>query len=148
MAGQKKENCMAIDFTTDFGRKIEGRLTQEQIIWLTTVDSRLTPQPRPVWFDWDGQNVLIFSQAQGAKLRHIRNNRRVALNFNTDAEGGEVGVLIGEAVVSKEPLSPERIQAYLQKYAQGIRDIGLTPESMLAEYSAVILVTPQQVRGF
>jgi PPOX class probable F420-dependent enzyme len=139
---------MMVDFTTEIGQKIEQRLRQEQIIWLTTVDARYTPQPRPVWFYWDGETVLVFSQAQGAKVRHIVNNPRVALNFNTDAEGGQVGVLIGEAVVSKEPLSPGRMQAYLDKYAQGIQDIGLNPESMQAEYSVVIVVTPQQVRGF
>ncbi len=137
-----------IDFTTEIGRKIEQRLQQEQIIWLTTMDSHHTPQPRPVWFHWDGESVLIFSQPQVAKVRHIRNNPRVALSFTTDAEGGEVGVLIGEAVVSKEPLPSSRMQAYLEKYAQGIRDIGLTPEKMQAEYSVVILVTPHNVRGF
>jgi len=137
-----------IDFNTEIGQRIERRLRQEQIIWLTTVDARHTPQPRPVWFHWDGETVLIFSQVKGAKVRHIENNPHVALNFNANAEGGEVGVLIGEAMVLKEPLSPERMQAYLDKYAQAIQRIGLTPESMQADYSVVILVTPQQVRGF
>jgi len=137
-----------IDFNTEIGQRIERRLRQEQIIWLTTVDARHTPQPRPVWFHWDGETVLIFSQVKGAKVRHIENNPHVALNFNANAEGSEVGVLIGEAMVLKEPLSPERMQAYLDKYAQAIQRIGLTPESMQADYSVVILVTPQQVRGF
>ena len=77
-----------IDFNTPVGRKIELRLQQEQIIWLTTVDARQTPQPRPVWFHWDGESALIFSQTKAAKLRHIAKNPHVALNFNTDAEGG------------------------------------------------------------
>jgi len=139
---------MMIDMNTPIGQKIEQRLQQEQIIWLTTVDSRRTPQPRPVWFHWDGETVLIFSQVKGAKVRHIADNPRVALNFNTDEEGGEVGVLIGEAVLLKEPVLAGRMKAYLEKYAQGIQDIGLTPEAMLGEYPVVILVTPLAVRGF
>jgi len=137
-----------VDFNTPIGQKIEQQLTQEQIIWLTTVDSHQTPQPRPVWFHWDGVNVLIFSQVKGAKVRHIANNPHVALNFNTDKEGGEVGVIIGEGVVSNEPVPAGRMKAYLEKYEQGIRDIGLTPEAMLGEYPVVILVTPLAVRGF
>jgi len=137
-----------VDFNTDIGQKIEQRLQQEQIIWLTTVDSHHTPQPRPVWFHWDGQTILIFSQVKGAKVRHIKDNPHVALNFNTDEDGGEVGVIIGEGAISKEPVSAGRMQAYLEKYEQGIRDIGLTPEAMLTEYPVVILVTPLAVRGF
>ena len=137
-----------VDFSTPIGQKIEQWLHQEQIIWLTTVDSHATPQPRPVWFHWDGETILIFSQVTGAKVRHIANNPRVALNFNTDEEGGEVGVIIGEGVISKESVPGGRLKAYQEKYEQGIQDIGLTPESMLAEYPVVILVTPLAVRGF
>jgi PPOX class probable F420-dependent enzyme len=137
-----------LDLASPLGRKIEHRLNEEQVIWLTTVDASQTPQPRPVWFHWDGETLLILSQASAAKVRHIARNPRVALNFNTDAEGGEVGVLIGEARLLQEPLDPTRLQAYIEKYAEGIKDIGLTPESMLAEYRSVLLVTPHALRGF
>ena len=135
------------NFDSSIGRKVKRRLRQEQIIWLTTVDSHSTPQPRPVWFHWDGQTVLIFSQTTAAKVRHIAHNPRVALNFNTDADGGDVGVLVGEAVISQEP-PPNRIKAYLRKYKEGIKSLGMTPATLQAEYSVVILVTPQAVRGY
>jgi PPOX class probable F420-dependent enzyme len=138
----------AVDFSTDIGRKIERRLKDEQIIWLTTVDARSTPQPRPVWFHWDGETVLIFSQPGAAKVRHIKRNPRVALNFNTDEDGGEVGVLIGEARFLKGSLGKGRQKAYIEKYAEGIEELRMTPESMLAEYRVVLLVTPTALRGF
>jgi PPOX class probable F420-dependent enzyme len=137
-----------LDFNSPLGQVIERRLRQEQVIWLTTVDARLTPQPRPVWFHWDGETVLILSQADAAKVRHVSRNPRVALNFNTNAGGGQVGVLIGEARLVAEPLDPQRLEAYTIKYAQGIRDLGMTPESMLAEYRVVLLVTLLEMRGF
>ena len=137
-----------LDLNSPLGRKIEQRLNEEQVIWLTTVDARLAPQPRPVWFHWDGETLLIFSQAEAAKVRHIARNPRVSLNFNTDAGGGEVGVLTGEARLQQAPLDPARVSAYVQKYADGIKDLGLTPESMLAEYRAALLVTPHSLRGF
>jgi len=39
---------------------------------------------------------LIFSENGKAKLRHIARNPRVSLNFNTDEDGGDVAVFIGE----------------------------------------------------
>jgi PPOX class probable F420-dependent enzyme len=136
------------DFNSPIGRKVKRRLRQEQIIWLTTVDSHNTPQPRPVWFHWDGETVLIFSQTGAAKLRHIAHNPRVALNFNTDHDGGSVGVLIGDACIQQEPPPPNRVKAYLRKYKEGIKDIGMTAASLQIAYPVVILVAPQTVRGF
>ena len=137
-----------LDFNSPIGRVIEQRLQHEQIIWLTTVDAHGTPQPRPVWFHWDGATLLVLSQPGAAKVRHISKNPRVALNFNTDAGGGQVGVLTGEARLSQAPLDPARRLAYLRKYATGIQSLGTTPEAMLAEYSAILLITPHSLRGF
>ena len=138
-----------LDFTSPIGQRIQQRLEEEETIWLTTVDASHTPQPRPVWFHWDGETAMIFSQSGAAKLRHIARNPRVALNFNTGEDGGDVGVLIGEARLLQDAPSPlARVQVYSKNNAAGIQDIGLTPESTQAEYSAVILVTPSALRGF
>ena len=42
---------------TEYGQRVARRLHQERIIWLTTIDSQNRPQPRPVWFLWDGEYV-------------------------------------------------------------------------------------------
>ncbi len=136
------------DLSSRIGRTITRRLRQEHIIWLTTVDTHGAPQPRPVWFHWDGQTVLIFSQPTAAKVRHIAHNAHVALNFNTDADGGDVGVLIGEALILREPPPPNRVKAYVRKYKEGIKSLGMTPTTLQAKYSVAILVTPQAVRGY
>jgi PPOX class probable F420-dependent enzyme len=137
-----------VDFTTRFGRHVNRRLRQEQIIWLTTVDSQNRPQPRPVWFHWDGKTVLIFSEPGRAKLRHIGCNPRVALNFNTDEDGGDVAVLIGAARISKRPAEPGRVKSYLRKYGEGIASLDMTVEEFRAAYGVPILVTPESLRGF
>ena len=137
-----------LDFSSRFGRHANRRLRQEKIIWLTTVDSTKTPQPRPVWFHWDGQTVLIFSQRDKAQLRHIAGNPSVALNFNTDEDGGDVVVLIGEAVRLDQPPDPSRVKTYLRKYREGIKDLGMTVQEFTDSYSVPILVTPKAMRGF
>jgi hypothetical protein len=71
----------------------------------------------------------------------------VALNFNTDAEGGDVGVLIGEAVIATEPPAARRVSEYEQKYAAGIKGLGMTFAALQKAYPVVIMVTPHALRG-
>ena len=136
------------DLTSRFGRHVNRRLRQEKIIWLTTVDSHNTPQPRPVWFHWDGETVLIFSEKNKAKLRHITSNPKVSLNFNTDEDGEDVAVLVGDARILDELPDPDRVRTYLRKYTQGIKDLGMTVAEFTDSYSVPILVTPRAMRGF
>ena len=93
-----------IDLTTEFGRAVELHLKNEYVIWLTTVDPRLIPQPRPVWFLWTNDSILIFSQPHAYKVSHIEMHPRVALHFNTDDSGDRhVIVLTGEAIIEVTP---------------------------------------------
>jgi len=138
-----------LDFHTRFGRHVDRRLRQERIVWLTTVasDDDDAPLPRPVWFHWDGRTVLILSQENKAKLRHISHNPRVALNFNTDGDGGDVAVILGDAhILERQPRG--RISAYLKKYRSGIKDLDMTEEKFKSSFAVPIQVIPRTLRGF
>jgi hypothetical protein len=71
----------------------------------------------------------------------------VALSLNTDKDGDDVGVLIGDAVILGEPPPAPRIQAYLRKYKEGIKDIGMTAPQLRESFAIPILVTPTAMRG-
>jgi PPOX class probable F420-dependent enzyme len=60
-----------LDTTTEAGGRAERRLREEQIIWMTTVRSDGQPQSVPVWFFWDGEEFLVYSQPGRQKLRNI-----------------------------------------------------------------------------
>jgi len=137
-----------VNFNTRFGRTVDHRLRSEAIIWLTSVDRRNRPQPRPVWFDWDGKTILIFSQPGTAKIRHLAKNCHVALNLNSDAQGDVVTILLGEAKLLKLPVRATRLEGYFKKYREGMESLGMTPAEFLAEYSTAIQVKPTALRGF
>jgi PPOX class probable F420-dependent enzyme len=137
-----------IDFTTEFGRRVAKKLKTEQVIWLTTVGPGNTPQPRPVWFWWDGTSVLIYSMPNGHKLRHIRRYPNVSLHFNSDAEANEVAVLVGRANVVRTAPAAINHKEYLRKYRNAITGLGMTPKSFGEDYSVAIVVTPARLRGF
>jgi PPOX class probable F420-dependent enzyme len=138
-----------IDLTTEFGRVVEKHLKFEYVIWLTTVDSRLTPQPRPVWFIWENNSVLIFSQPKAFKVRHIEKHPRVSLHFNSDETGDKhVIIMTGEAIIDKNNPPANQVTAYLEKYKTGIADLNMTLESFSAEYSTPIRISPSSLRGW
>ena len=137
-----------IDLATEFGRRVAQKLKTEQVIWLTTVGPGNTPQPRPVWFWWDGTSVLIYSKPKGHKLRHIRRYPNVSLHFNSDAEANEVAVLVGRAIVARTAPAANDHKEYLRKYRKGIAGLGMTPKDFGEDYSVAIVVTPARLRGF
>ena len=133
-----------VTFNTEAEKRITHRLKAERIIWLTTVDKQGIPQPRPVWFFWDGEAVIIYSRAKTGKVTHIANNPHVALTFNSDATGGDIAVIIGDATVSH---ADKLDDAYIEKYAMDIKRLGETNESFVSKYSAVVRIIPTSLRG-
>ncbi|MEW5940096.1 MAG: pyridoxamine 5'-phosphate oxidase family protein, partial [Chloroflexota bacterium] len=108
-----------------------------------------TPHPRPVWFVWDRDGILIYSQPDAFKVAHIRKHKKVALNFNTDPKGDvDVVVLLGEARLDKSAPPANKQRAYVKKYHDGILELNMTPVSYGAEYSVAIRVTLKSMRGW
>jgi PPOX class probable F420-dependent enzyme len=137
-----------IDFTTTFGKRVLKRLKTEKVIWLVTVGPDRTPQPRPVWFLWDGDTFLIYSQPEAHKIRHLERGNRVALHLNSDAEGDDVVVFTGEARVDTDAPPARDVPAYLAKYRKGIAGLDSTPEGFSRDYSVALRVTPTSLRGY
>ena len=137
-----------IDTSTEFGQRAAQRLANEQVAWLTTVDASGTPQPAPIWFIWDGESALIYSQPNQAKIRNIERSGQASLNFNCDFHGGDVVVLTGTAAIDPSAPSADQHPAYVEKYADCFRSINLTPESFAATYSVALRVIPTKLRGF
>ncbi len=138
-----------IDFQSKLGRKVQKLLGSEKIIWLTTVGSDLTPQPRPVWFALEGEDVLIYSQPKGRKLEHIRQHARVSLHFNTDKWGNEtVLVLTGSASLEAEKGVAHKNTAYVKKYKKAMADLDMTPEQFAADYSQPIRINLTGMRSW
>jgi len=136
-----------IDLTSDFGKRAARRLMEEEIIWLTTTDRHGSPQPRPVWFLWDGETILIFSQPQAYKVSHIKYHARVALNLDSDDFGEDIVVIMGDATISTSPVTEDEMMHYLEKYSRGLERINFTAEEFKSSYNVAIRITPIALRG-
>lgn len=137
------------DLSTDFGARVARRLRAETVAWLTLVDGSGTPQPAPVWFLWDGDSALIYSDHRAKRLAHLRANPRVALHLDGDGQGGDIVVLTGE--IAEAPDAPPAADNpdYLAKYGGLITGGPWGTAEVFAEtYSVALRFRPRHVRGY
>jgi PPOX class probable F420-dependent enzyme len=132
------------DTSTEAGRRAESRLQEERISWMTTVRSDGQPQTVPVWFLWDDEGFLIYSQPDRQKLRNIARNARVGLNLNSNEHGGDVVRLEGTARIVDDAPPANEVAPYVEKYRESIARIGHDVEGFAQAYSVAVRVTPER----
>ena len=137
-----------IDFTTKLGQRAQERLDSEYVVWLTTVGSNGMPQPRPVWFIWDGEAFVMYSQAKAKKLQHIAQNPNVSIHFDGGPKGEDIQVFLGVAEIVENPTPTNENNPYSEKYRGGIIELGATEKTFAGEYSVQIRVKPTRLRSF
>ena len=79
-----------IDFSTDLGKRAKERLEREIVGWLITVGSDGTPQPSPIWYLWEADTVLIYSQPNTPKVRNIERHPQASFHLEGDNKGGNI----------------------------------------------------------
>ena len=136
------------DPATPFGERVARRLREEAIIWLTSTAADETPQPNPVGFLWDGASFLVYCRRGAKRLEHIRHNPRVALNFESDGQGGDIVVFTGTARIAMGEPPADQNRAYMEKNRDRIMEVFGTPKEFAAQYSEPVRITPERVRGF
>ena len=136
-----------IDLSTEFGQRVQRRLNEERVLWLTTVSGNSAPQPRPVWFLWDGESFLIYSRPNTFKQTHIKANPNVALNFDGNGVGGDIVVFACKAQMANDASPADQVPEYVQKYQDGFLRLGMSKEEFANTYSEAIRVIPNKLRG-
>lgn len=127
---------------------IDARLRHEPIIWLSSVRPDGRPHLVPVWFLWDGAAILIFSKPEVQKVRNLRHSPQVMLALDSADEGEDVVLLEGRAELLGEGAPRSTLPVYAQKYDALMARIGITAESMAAEYTQAIRVAVERLVRF
>jgi PPOX class probable F420-dependent enzyme len=143
-----------IDESTELGARILERLSQERVIWMTTVDHG-APQPAPVWFLYergaDRERIIVYSRTNARRIANIMAEPKVALNLNCTPGGGQVHVVRGVARIAME-LSPVlECEAYIARYRDWVEEEkswGGTFDGFAAQYSVPIEITDLRVWGW
>jgi PPOX class probable F420-dependent enzyme len=64
-----------------------------------------------------------------------------------DGKGGDIVVVTGDARLVSDAPPADKVSAYIAKYREGIKRIGMTPESFARAYSVAVRVTLRHLRG-
>lgn len=110
----------------ELSQEVVDRLTGDDYGWLTTVAKSGQPVPKLVWFFFDGTDVIIYTEPNSAKVRHIRAHPRVSLNLDSDGNGSGIIVVGGLATVDGEGADPRDDAPYWAKYGALSDQFGLT----------------------
>jgi len=130
------------DQTKPNNAHVEQRLREEPIIWFTTVRADGRPHTVPVWFLWDGETFLIFSQPGNLKIRNLQRNPHIALALDGTKQGGDVVTVEGEAELLSEPSRNMIVPAFGEKYASMIKTMGVDLDRLVEDYSQPIRIKP------
>ena len=139
--------AITIDTTTPFGERAGRRLRDEHVAWLVTVSPAGQPQPSPIWFEWDGSSILVYSKPDTPKLRNIAANPRVSLHLDGNGAGGDIVIVSGTAELSDDPAA-DAVDGYIAKYRPLIERNGWTPAVFAADYSVALRIDPTRLRGW
>src|SRR6266704_2908532 len=123
-----------LDLTKERDAHIDKRLRAELMMWLSTVRPDGRPHLVPVWFLWDGETILIFSQPNQQKLRNLQHNPDVVM-------------IAGKAELLNDPGMSTALPAYAEKYKERLELYGWSGESMAQDYSQAIRITPTKFFG-
>ena len=132
----------------ELSKQVERRLADDEIAWLTTVTPDGKPAPRPVWFVWDGESIVIYSMNGAARLRYIERNPQVTVSFNSGPGGGDIVVISGRAERLADAPPPSRFPGLLDKYGPAIQRMGQAPQWYDDNYGVALRVTPERSWGF
>lgn len=135
------------DPNTTFGAKVRDRLAADHTIWLTTIGKDGTPQPNPVWFLLDGDEILVYNIETANRLVHVRQRPRVSLNLDSGG-GDDIVIITGDARVSPDEPAPNQNPAYVAKYGDAMVGVSGSQEKFAATYHVGIRITIGKVRGF
>ena len=122
--------------------RFDRLLHREPLVWLSSVRPDGGPHLVPIWFSWDGREVLIASKPHAQKVRNVHANPSVMLALGEAEDDFDVGLLEGRAELLDAPSADVLPPGHLAKYRRQMAAVGLSPTEFLATYSQVIRIVP------
>jgi PPOX class probable F420-dependent enzyme len=128
--------------------RVESRLRNNIIAWLTTVGASGRPDTVPVWYLVnDDETILLYSEPGKAKLRNIDHNPKISLVLDVTDLGRDVIRLDGTAALLHDWPPADEIAPYVTKYTERIAPLFGTAANFAASFSVPMLITPTRLRA-
>jgi PPOX class probable F420-dependent enzyme len=121
--------------------RLDRFLSEEPVVWLSTVRPDGAPHIVPIWFTWDGASLLVFSKPGAQKVRNLRANPVAMLALGEPEDDFDVAMAEARVELLEEPAT-ELPWGHLAKYSGRMAALGLSPDQFVRTYAQVIRITP------
>jgi len=123
-------------------------LESDPVAWLSSVRRDGSPHLVPVWFHWDGAQVVAFSKPHAKKVENLRQEPRVMIAVGTPGPDFDVELIEADAELPETPTSDCLPSGFGAKYAELLRRAGLTAQRFAEVYSQPIVLRPRRFLGY
>jgi PPOX class probable F420-dependent enzyme len=127
---------------------VAAALESDPVAWLSSVRRDGSPHLVPVWFHWDGEQVVAFSKPHAKKIDNLRQDPRVMIAVGTPGPDFDVELIEAEAELPDTPASECMPSGFGAKYAELLRRAGLTAQRFAEVYSQPIVLRPRRFLGY
>jgi PPOX class probable F420-dependent enzyme len=139
---------MVFDSGSELDTHARHRLATDMMGWLTTVTPDGQPQTFPMWFLWEDEEILIYSDRRAKRNGNVRANPRVSLVLQGDLKGNDVVMIEGEARIDDAAPPPAEHVAFQAKYGASIVETFNSPEEHDERYNVPIRIRPTRGVAF
>lgn len=115
--------------------------------WLTTVNPAGQPQSMPVWFTWDGTEIVVYGDHRAKRNRNLEANPRVSFHISGKSDGEDFVTVEGTARIDPDFPPVGDNPRYLAKYGPTIDRHYGGPAQFGQTYSIPIRITPTRGRA-
>jgi PPOX class probable F420-dependent enzyme len=127
--------------------RLHHLLAEARIVWLSTTRPDGRPHVVPVWFDWDGEIITVFSRPEAQKIRNIRNQPAVMLAIGRVDSMTEVELLEGHATIAERAPGLARLPSarFAAKYAAQLNEAGHSIDWFAAQFPRALRIRPTRL---
>jgi PPOX class probable F420-dependent enzyme len=127
---------------------VEAALRDDPVAWLSSVQPDGRPHLVPVWFHWDGEQIVAFSKPNARKVDNLRDQPRVMLAVGTPGLDFEVELIEATAEIPDRDASEVMPEGFGAKYRELLRRANLTVQRFAEVYSQPIVLRPTRFLGY
>jgi PPOX class probable F420-dependent enzyme len=129
-------------------RQADAALRHDPVVWLSSVQRDGRPHLVPVWFHWDGEQIVAFSKPGARKVENLRGRPAVMLAVGTPGPDFDVELIEATAELPDTPAASLIPPGFGAKYRELLRRAGLTVQRFAEVYSQPIVLRPTRFLGY
>lgn len=126
----------------------DAALRTDPVVWLSSVGPDGRPHLVPVWFHWDGEQIVAFSKPYAKKVGNLRDQPLVMLAVGAPGPNFEVELIEATAELPATHAADVMPSGFGAKYRDLLHRAGLTVQRFAEVYSQPIVLRPTRFLGY